>query len=249
MKRLEGKVALITGGNSGIGEAVAKLFAQEGAAVVITGRRKEALERVVGEIDRGRALAVAGSVTDETHVRSAVDQAVRTFGKLNILVNNAGIGAFGKTLHETDDATWDEVLAVNLTGVFRMTRAAVPAMMKVGGGSIVNISSIASLVGIPLLPAYAATKGALDALTRCLAIDYAKQGIRCNAVNPGLVDTPMAAGLISDPSTLAQVLSDYPLNRPGTPEEVAKLVLYLASDESAWVTGAVFPIDGGMTAR
>jgi NAD(P)-dependent dehydrogenase (short-subunit alcohol dehydrogenase family) len=249
MKRLEGKVALITGGNSGIGEAVAKLFAQEGAAVVLTGRRKEALERVVGEIEPGRALAVAGSVTDETHVRSAVDQAVRTFGKLNILVNNAGIGAFGKTLHETDDATWDEVLAVNLTGVFRMTRAAVPAMMKVGGGSIVNISSIASLVGIPLLPAYAATKGALDALTRCLAIDYAKQGIRCNAVNPGLVDTPMAAGLISDPSRLAQALSDYPLGRPGTPEEVAKLVLYLASDESAWVTGAVFPIDGGMTAR
>ncbi|MBM4122980.1 MAG: SDR family oxidoreductase [Nitrospira sp.] len=249
MKRLEGKVALITGGNAGIGEAVAKLFAQEGAAVVLTGRRKEALERVVGEITPGRALAVAGSVTDETHVRSAVDQAVRTFGKLNILVNNAGIGAFGKALHETDDATWDEVLAVNLTGVFRMTRAAVPAMMKAGGGSIVNISSIASLVGIPLLPVYAATKGALDSMTRCLAIDYAKQGIRCNAVNPGLVDTPMAAGLISDPSALAQVLSDYPLDRPGTPEEVAKLVLYLASDESAWVTGAVFPIDGGMTAR
>lgn len=251
MKRLEGKVALITGGNAGIGEAVARLFAQEGAAVVITGRRKEMLEKVAGDITskKGLAIAVAGSVTDDAHARSAVDQAVRTFGKLNILVNNAGIGAFGKALHETDDATWDEVLAVNLTGVFRMTRAAVPAMMKAGGGSIVNISSIASLVGIPLLPVYAATKGALDSMTRCLAIDYAKQGIRCNAVNPGLVDTPMAAGLISDPSALAQVLSDYPLDRPGTPEEVAKLVLYLASDESAWVTGAVFPIDGGMTAR
>jgi NAD(P)-dependent dehydrogenase (short-subunit alcohol dehydrogenase family) len=249
MKRLEGKVALITGGNAGIGEAIAKLFAQEGAAVVITGRRKEMLERVVGEIKPGRALAVAGSVTDDAHARSAVDQAVRTFGKLNVLVNNAGIGAFGKTLHETDDATWDEVLAVNLTGVFRVTRAAIPAMLSAGGGSIVNISSIASLVGIPLLPAYAASKGGLDSLTRCLAIDYAKQGIRCNAVNPGLVDTPMAAGLISDPARLAQVLSDYPLGRPGTPEEVAKLVLYLASDESAWVTGAIFPIDGGMTAR
>jgi NAD(P)-dependent dehydrogenase (short-subunit alcohol dehydrogenase family) len=207
------------------------------------------LERVVGEIKPGRALAVAGSVTDDAHARSAVDQAVRTFGKLNVLVNNAGIGAFGKTLHETDDATWDEVLAVNLTGVFRVTRAAIPAMLSAGGGSIVNISSIASLVGIPLLPAYAASKGGLDSLTRCLAIDYAKQGIRCNAVNPGLVDTPMAAGLISDPARLAQVLSDYPLGRPGTPEEVAKLVLYLASDESAWVTGAIFPIDGGMTAR
>ncbi len=251
MKRLEGKVALITGGNAGIGEAVARLFAQEGAAVVITGRRKEVLEKVAGDITsgKGRAIAVAGSVTDDAHVRSAVDQAVRTFGTLNILVNNAGVGAFGKPLHETDDATWDEVLAVNLTGAFRMTRAAIPAMLKAGGGSIVNISSIASLVGIPLLPAYAATKGGLDSLTRCLAIDYAKQGIRCNSVCPGLVDTPMAAGLMNNPVQLAQVLAAYPMGRAGMPEEVAKLVLYLASDESAWVTGSIFPIDGGMTAQ
>lgn len=251
MKRLEGKVALITGGNAGIGEAVARLFAQEGAAVVITGRRKEMLEKVAGDITskKGRAIAVAGSVTDDAHARSAVDQTVRAFGKLNVLVNNAGIGAFGKTLHETDDATWDEVLAVNLTGVFRMTRAAIPAMLKAGGGSIVNISSIASLVGIPLLPVYAATKGGLDSLTRCLAIDYAKQGIRCNSVCPGLVDTPMAAGLINDPEKMAWAMTMYPLGRPGKPQEIASLILYLASDESAWVTGSVFPIDGGMTAQ
>jgi NAD(P)-dependent dehydrogenase (short-subunit alcohol dehydrogenase family) len=251
MKRLEGKVALITGGGAGMGEAIARLFAQEGAAVVITGRRKDVLEKVVLDItsEKGRAVAVAGSVTDDAHTRSVVDQAVHAFGRLNVLVNNAGIGAFGKVLHEIDDATWDEVLAVNLTGVFRMTRAAIPAMLKAGGGSIVNISSIASLVGIPLLPAYAATKGGLDSLTRCIAIDYAKQGIRCNAVNPGLVDTPMAAGLMNDPARLAQVMAAYPLGRPGTPGEVAKLVLYLASDESAWVTGSIFPIDGGMTAQ
>jgi len=251
MSRLEGKVALITGGGVGIGGAVARLFAREGAAVVITGRRKEVLEQVVREIERekGRALAVAGSVTDETHARAAVAQAVRAYGKLNVLVNNAGIGAFGKTLHETDDATWDELLAVNLTGVFRMTRAAVPEMLKAGGGAIVNISSIGGRVGIPLSAAYSATKGGLDALTRCLAIDYAKQGIRCNAVCAGLIDTPMAASLLSDPVRTAQVLSVYPLGRPGTPDEVARLVLYLASDESAWVTGAIFPIDGGMTAQ
>lgn len=251
MKRLDGKVALVTGGGVGIGEAVARLFAQEGAAVVITGRRKAPLEKVVQAIERekGRALAVAGTVTDESHARSAVEQAVQSYGKLNILVNNAGVGAFGKTLHETDDATWQEVMDVNLTGVFRVTRAAVPAMLKAGSGSIVNISSVASLVGIPLLSAYAASKGALDSLTRCLAIDYAKQGIRCNSVCPGLVNTPMAAPLMSDPSRLAQVLADYPLGRVGTPEEVARMVLYLASDESAWVTGAIFPIDGGMTAR
>ncbi len=251
MRRLDGKVALITGGGTGIGGAIARLFAQEGAAVVITGRRKEMLDRVVSEIERGKghARAVAGTVTDETHARSAVAQAVRTFGKLNILVNNAGIGAFGKALHETDDATWDELLAINLTGVFRMTRAAVPEMLKAGGGAIVNISSIAGLVGIPLNAAYSATKGGLDALTRCLAIDYANQGIRCNAVCPGLVDTPMAAPLLNDPTRKAQVLTAYPLGRPGTPDEVANLVLYLASEESAWVTGTIFPIDGGMTAQ
>ena len=251
MSRLQGKVALITGGNAGIGEAIARRFAREGASVVITGRRKDLLDKVVNDIagEGGRALAIAGSVADETHASAAVDQAVRTFGKLNILVNNAGIGAFGKLLHETDDATWDEVLAVNLTGAFRMTRASVPAMLKAGGGSIINISSIASLVGIPMLAAYAASKGGMDALTRSTAIDYAGQGIRCNAMNPGLVATPMAAGLISDRARLDQVLSDYPIARPGTPEEVAALALFLASDESVWMTGTIVPIDGGMTAR
>jgi NAD(P)-dependent dehydrogenase (short-subunit alcohol dehydrogenase family) len=249
--KLTGKVALVTGGGTGIGEATARLFAREGAAVVVTGRRKEFLEQAAGAIQKagGRALTVAGDVSDEAHARSAVAQAVRAFGALNILVNNAGIGAFGKQLHEEDDATWNDLLAVNLTGVFRMTRAAVPELLKAGGGSIVNISSIAGLVGIPLTAAYSATKGALDALTRCLAVDYAKQGIRCNAICPGLVDTPMAAPLIGDPEKLAWAMSMYPLGRPGTPEEVAKLILYLASDESAWVTGAIFPIDGGMTAQ
>ena len=251
MAQLDGKVALITGGGVGIGEAIARSFSNAGAAVVITGRRKDVVEQLAGKIeqDGGRVLAVAGNVTDEAHVQSAVSQAVRSFGKLNILVNNAGIGAFGKALHETDDATWDQVLAVNLTGVFRMTRAAVPEMLKAGGGAIVNISSIAGQVGIPLLPAYSATKGGLDALTRCLAIDYAKHGIRCNAVSPGLVETPMAADLLNDPQRKAQVLTTYPLGRPGTPEEVAKLVLYLASDDAAWTTGGIYTIDGGMTAQ
>ncbi len=251
MTQLGDKVALITGGGAGIGAAIARDFARAGAAVVITGRRKEFLEQVAGEIeqDGGRVAVVAGSVTDDAHAVAAVALAVRSFGTLNILVNNAGIGAFGKALHETDNTTWDEVLAVNLTGVFRMTRAAVPEMLKGGGGAIVNISSIASQVGIPLLAAYGASKGGLDALTRCLALDYAKQGIRCNAVSPGLVDTPMAAGLLNDPERKASVLAAYPLGRPGTPEEVAKLVRYLASDDAAWVTGGIFTIDGGMTAQ
>lgn len=249
MTRLAGKVALITGGNAGIGEAVATMFARAGATVVITGRRKSELDRVVAGIEaaQGVALAIAGSVTDQAHIDAAVDQALRRFNRIDILVNNAGIGEFGKRIHETDDATWARVLDVNLTGVFRMTRAVVPAMLRQGGGAIVNISSIASLVGIPMLPAYAASKGALDALTRAIAIDYAKDGIRCNVVNPGLVATPMAAPLMANPEQLDPILNHYPIRRPGQPEEVANMVLYLASDEAAWVTGGTYTIDGGMT--
>jgi NAD(P)-dependent dehydrogenase (short-subunit alcohol dehydrogenase family) len=249
--RLVGKVALVTGGGVGIGAAVAKLFAEEGAAVVITGRRKDALDHVLADIERknGRALAVTGSVTDETHVRSAVDQAVRTFGKLNILVNNAAIGAFGKVLHEVDDATWNDVLDINLTGVFRVTRATVPQMLKAGGGSIVNVSSVGGLVGFWGSSPYGTTKGGLEIFTRCVAMDYAQHGIRCNSVCPGLVDTPMSAPLLNNPEMRADALVAYPIRRVGTPEEVAKLILYLASDESAWVTGSSFTIDGGLTAH
>lgn len=249
MNRLQGKVAIITGGSAGIGEAIAKLFADEGASVVVTGRRKEELDRVVKGIgvNGGRALAVVGSVTDEAHVQDVVAQTMRTFGKLHILINNAGVGDFGKRLHEMDDATWTHVLDTNLTGVFRITRAAVPELIKSGGGAIVNISTVASLVGIRGLPAYAASKGGLDALTRSMAVDYAQDHIRCNVVNPGLVDTPMAAPLMNDPASLEPIMAHYAIRRPGTPEEVAKMVLYLASDEALWVTGATFPIDGGMT--
>lgn len=249
MNRLSGKVALITGGNAGIGESIAKLFAEEGAAVVVTGRRQAELDRVVREIlvKGGKAFAVAGTVTDEAHAHAAVQQTLATFGKVDVLVNNAGVGDFGKRLHEMDDTAWANVLDVNLTGVFRMTRAVLPQMLKQNGGAIVNISSIASLVGIPMLSAYAASKGALDALTRSIAIDYAPEGIRCNVVNPGLIDTPMAAPLMADPEQLGSLLLHYPIRRPGKPEEVASMVLYLASDESAWVTGGTFRIDGGMT--
>lgn len=249
MNRLASKIAIITGGNAGIGEAIAKLFAGEGASVVVTGRRKEELDRVVKGIvvNGGRALAIPGSVADEPHCREVVAQTVRTFGKVHILVNNAGIGDFGRRLHDLDDATWQQVMDINLTGVFRITRAVIPELIKVGGGSIVNISSIASVVGLPANPAYAASKGGLDALTRALAVDYAGDNIRCNVVNPGLVDTPMAAPLMANPEQLNPIMAHYAIRRPGKPDEIAKMVLYLASDESAWVTGGTFMIDGGMT--
>ncbi len=249
MNRLHGKVAVVTGGNAGIGEAIAKTFAREGASVVITGRRQGELDRVVNEIvkEQGKAFAVVGSVTDEPHVQETVRRTVQRFGHIDILVNNAGIGGFGKRLHEIDDTTWAQILDINLNGVFRMTRAVLPEMLKRGKGVIINISSIASLVGLPVLPAYAASKGALDAVTRALAVDYAQDGIRCNVVNPGLIDTPMAAPLMSNSEQLDPILSHYPIRRAGKPEEVASMVLYLVSDEAAWVTGGTFPIDGGMT--
>jgi NAD(P)-dependent dehydrogenase (short-subunit alcohol dehydrogenase family) len=249
MKRLSGKVAVVTGGNAGIGEAIAKVFAREGASVVITGRRQGELYRVVSDIvkEQGKVFAVVGSVTDESHVQEAVRQAVQQFGRLDILINNAGVGDFGRRLHEIDDTTWAHVLDVNLTGVFRMTRAALPQMLEQGKGVIVNISSVASLIGLPTLPVYAASKGALDAMTRALAVDYAREGIRCNVINPGLIDTPMAAPLMNNPEQLDPILSHYPIRRAGKPEEVAQMALYLASDEAAWVTGGTFSIDGGMT--
>lgn len=249
MNRLEGKVAIVTGGNAGIGEAVAKRFAAEGAAVVITGRRQSELDRVISGIrhNKGKGLAVAGSVTDEAHIKEVTQRALDSLGRIDILVNNAGVGDFGKRIHETDDASWQLMLDVNLTGVFRMTRAVVSQMLKQGKGAIVNVSSVASLVGIPGAPAYAASKGGLDAFTRALAIDYARDGIRCNVVNPGLIDTPMAAPLMSNPDLLQPILTHYALRRPGTPEEVANMVLFLASDEAGWVTGGTFTIDGGMT--
>ena len=249
MNRIEGKVAIVTGGNAGIGEAVAKRFADEGASIVVTGRRQSELDRVVAGIrlNKGKALAVAGSVTDEAHAQDVARRTLESFGRIDVLVNNAGIGDFGKRLHEIDDTTWSNVMDVNLTGVFRMTRAVVPQMLKQGRGSIVNISSIASLVGIPTSTAYTASKGGIDALTRALAIDYAKDGIRCNVVNPGLIDTPMAAPLMANANMLEPILAQYAIRRPGTPDEVANMVLYLASDEAAWVTGGTFTIDGGMT--
>ncbi|NGZ95809.1 MAG: hypothetical protein CV089_06715 [Nitrospira sp. WS110] len=249
MKRLEGKVAVVTGGNAGIGEAIAKRFADEGASVVITGRRQQELDHVVNVIrlHKGTVLGVTGSVTDEAHVQDVIRRTLDSFGKIDVLVNNAGIGAFGKRLHETDDTTWANVIDVNITGVFRMTRAVIPQMMKQGRGAIINVSSIASLVGLSGLAAYTASKGALDAFTRAVAVEYAQDGIRCTVVNPGLIETPMAASLMANPDMLQSILAQYAIRRPGKPQEVANLILYLASDEATWVTGTTFPIDGGMT--
>jgi NAD(P)-dependent dehydrogenase (short-subunit alcohol dehydrogenase family) len=249
--RLAGKVALISGGARGMGAAEAKMFAREGAQVVIgdvldnEGRAVEAEVAAKG----GKAVFVRLDVTREADWQAAVGLAERTFGKLDVLVNNAGISAVGRVEDTTLEA-WQRVMDVNATGVFLGSKAVIPAMKRAGGGSIVNISSQLGLVGTDnTSPMYSASKGAVRLLTKVTAIQYAKDKIRANSVHPGPILTPMTEKRRADPEIYKLMVSRIPLGRYGEPDEVAYAVLYLASDESAFVTGSELVIDGGWTAQ
>ena len=249
MGRLDGKVALISGGARGQGEVEAKLFATEGAKVVFgdildaAGRQVEAAIHQAG----GEATYVHLDVTQEADWQHAVATAAVTYGKLDILVNNAGI-LRRDSIEETTKELWDTILAVNATGVFLGTKYAIPEMRKAGGGSIVNISSISGMVALGG-PAYNASKGAVRVFTKVTAVHHAGDNIRCNSIHPGPVRTPMTESTYADPEMLARRLRDMPLGRVGTSEDIAYGVLYLASDEAAYVTGAELVIDGGYTAQ
>jgi NAD(P)-dependent dehydrogenase (short-subunit alcohol dehydrogenase family) len=249
--RLAGKVVLISGGALGMGAAEARLFAREGARIVL-GDILEAEGRAV-ESDitakGGEAVFSRLDVTREADWDQIVALAVSRFGRLDVLVNNAGIGAASRVEDTTPDA-WDRVMDVNAKGVFLGTRAAIPAMRRGGGGSIVNISSQLGLVGMDdSSPQYTASKGAVRLLTKTTALQYAREGIRCNSVHPGPIVTPMTERRRADPAVYQRMLSRIPLGRYGQPDEVAYAVLYLASDESAFVTGSELVIDGGWTAQ
>jgi len=249
--RLAGKVALISGGARGMGAAEARLFAREGARVVIADVLESAGKTVEAEIAArgGEAAFVRLDVTSEADWAQAVGLAVSRFGTLNVLVNNAGIGAAGRVEDTTAEA-WDRVMDVNAKGVFLGTKAAIPAMRQAGGGSIVNIASQLGLVGMDdSSPQYTASKGAVRLLTKTTALQYAREGIRCNSVHPGPIVTPMTEQRRADPVVYQRMLSRIPLGRYGEAEEVAHAVLYLASDESAFVTGSELVIDGGWTAQ
>lgn len=250
--RLEHKIAIVTGGGTGIGEALAKVFAREGAKVAITGRRKEELGRVVRDIEQkgGQALALPGSVTNEADVREAVAATVRTFGRLDILVNNAGNLFQTAPLHETTDQLWDETFDVFMKGTFRFIRAALPQMLQQGGGSILNISTIGGLKAIPGYPghAYQSAKAGVIMLTKTVAVNYAKQNIRCNCICPAGVVTPGVAGMLEDPQTKAYFEGLHPMGRLGQPEEIAEAAIYFASNESRWTTGSILAVDGGIMA-
>lgn len=251
--RLQDKVAIVTGGGTGIGEAIAKALAGEGAAVVVTGRRTQELARVVHDIEQrgGRALAAPGSVTNEADVRAAVDAAVRTYERVDILVNNAGNLFHAGPLHETSDEIWNDTLDLFLTGTFRFSRAIIPQMAKQGGGSIINISTVGALKAMAFFPghAYQAAKAGVVMFTKTVALHYAKDGIRCNCICPAAVETPGVAEWVKDPQTRAMLDGIHPLGRMGQPEEIAPLAVYLASDESRWTTGAILPVDGGVMAQ
>ncbi|MCH8107591.1 MAG: glucose 1-dehydrogenase [Chloroflexi bacterium] len=249
--RLENKVALISGGARGMGAEEARLFAAEGAKVVIgdiledEGRRTEAKINEAG----GECLYIRLDVTSESSWQEAVAATVARFGKLDIVVNNAGIGGGGR-LEDTTVEEWDRVMAVNAKGVFLGTKAAIPEMRRAGGGSIINISSQLGLVGTDnSSPQYQASKGAVRLLTKATAIQYAGEGIRCNSVHPGPIVTPMTEAGRANPQRQEVMLSRIPLGRYGLAEDVAYGVLFLASDESSFMTGSELVIDGGWTAQ
>lgn len=249
--RLKDKVAIITGGSSGIGLAVAKLFAQEGAKLVIAARNAAAGEKAVAELTRsgGEAMFVPCDVRRAEDCQQVVRIAMQRYGKIDLLFNNAGIIFRNKDIVETSEEEWESSIEVMLSGTYRMSRFVIPEMIKGGGGSIINNSSIYGLIGGKGVAAYCAAKGGVTNLTRAMAIDHAAQNIRVNCICPGSVETPLLRQEMEECGGLEAMrpvfAAQHPLNRIASPEEVANAVLFLASDESSYVTGIALPVDGG----
>ncbi|MBA2389990.1 MAG: glucose 1-dehydrogenase [Geodermatophilaceae bacterium] len=254
--RLEGKVAVVTGGGSGIGRAASVLFAAEGAAVAVLDRVPEAAQETADQIAAagGRALTVTADIVDAEGVNASFDWVNVQLGPVNVLYNNAGVNSSGSVLTATEE-DWDRCMEVNVKGSYLCSAAAARTMVEHGGGSIVNQGSVAALVGVANFAAYCASKGAVVALTRSMAVDLAANGIRVNVICPGTVFTPLMRPMLAargggdEEKGLAMTVAKYPIGRLGTPEDIARVALFLASDESAFMTGSVVTPDGGMTAQ
>jgi NAD(P)-dependent dehydrogenase (short-subunit alcohol dehydrogenase family) len=252
-RRLEGQTALITGGGTGIGRAIALAFSREGANVAVAGRRMEKLQGVVREVQEssGRGLAVPCDVTKAGDTERAVKQTAERFGQLNVLVNNAG-ALHVSSIEGIPEEEWDRVMLVNLKGPFLMSRAALPEFRKAGGGAIVNIGSVLGLVAMKDRAAYCASKGGVTMLTKAMALDHAHEGVRVNCICPAIVETQLVRDLF-DASAEGEAarrarIAQLPAGRMGRPEDVAEMAVYLASKESSWVTGVAIPLDGGLSA-
>ena len=242
--KLSEKVVVVSGGSRGIGFAIAKLFSENGAKVVITSQDSQRLEKASSEIPN--SFGIVADIRKKDQVKDVIDKTIEKFGKLDILVNNAGIFPKIKRLHEIDEEEWNEVLDVNLTGQFRFTKEAIPYLQKTSG-SIINISSDAGLKAYQGFnaDAYSASKAALIVLTKCWALEYAKDKIRVNCICPGVVDTDMTQPFMKTEKDIEFMNNEHPIGRIGQPIEVGHAALYFASDESSWTTGAVLTVDGG----
>lgn len=252
MTRLAGKVALVTGGGTGIGKAIALAFAREGAQVAVAGRREEKLRETldVMKTQGGEGLAVACDVSNGRDAERAVLETAQRFGKMNVLVNSAGV-LHVSTIEGMSEGEWDHLMEINLKGPFLMSRAALPEFRKAGGGTIVNIGSVLGLIGMKDRAAYCASKGGLTLLTKAIALDHAHEKVRANCICPSIVETELIAGLFATPEGDAlrrARIAGIPLGRMGRPEDVAEMAVFLASEESSWLTGAAIPLDGGLSA-
>ena len=245
--RLKDKTAIITGGGTGIGLATARAFCKEGAKVILFGRRKEKLEKAVEKLG-GSAIIVQGDMTNNNDLDKLINETLHNFKKIDILVNNAGLFN-GSPLHEISDSQWDEIMDINIRSVFQLTRRVLPAMLSQKYGSIIHISSILGLIAVPQVAAYNVSKGALNQFSRSIAVEYGSSGIRSNSICPGLIATDMTADLMKDADLMKEWSKEYPIGRFGKPEDVANACLYLAIDESSFVTGIILPVDGGFTAH
>jgi NAD(P)-dependent dehydrogenase (short-subunit alcohol dehydrogenase family) len=244
-------VALITGAASGIGKAIAHLFVENGASVVLTDVDDERGRELEADLRgrSGRAIFVHCDVAIPQHHQLAVDTAITTFGRLDVAINNAGIAGQGGPTAEYPLDEWQKIIDVNLSGVFYGLRAQLPVMIRQGTGSIVVVSSILGAVGFAGAPAYTAAKHGLVGLVKAAALDHSAQGVRINAVGPAFIDTPMIAGIVQDPAISQHIIGKHPIGRLGRPEEVAQLVYFLSSEQSSFITGAFYPIDGGYLAQ